>query len=189
MAKDEQRPPTQAEIDQKIRIAKAAKQLAAYATFLRWSCNFKKDEILSHPKHRSVKLLSPMISGRFAFAIEDETLYLGVQPFEAVWFEFMPWSNAYISDRLYLAAESVECMEGKLTALGVGIFVDTSVKRTSMKQVKNVQCVVMEVEEGEIVSIGKLLGPAIPLGSGDVINALQEKADARRNTQDITRFF
>lgn len=93
--------------EERARIAKSARQLASYVNFLRWAANFRRDEIARHPSHDRVMLLSPMQSGRFSFALEGQTLLLGVQPFEAAWAASMPFDCAYVSDRLYLSVQGV----------------------------------------------------------------------------------
>ncbi|WP_240533886.1 hypothetical protein [Aeromonas veronii] len=107
--------------EERARIAKSARQVAAYANFLRWTANFRRDEVVKHPNHDRVMLLSPMQSGRFSFAIEGDTLLLGVQDFEAAWMAAMPFDCAYVSDRLYLSVEGVACMDAKLPPLALGI--------------------------------------------------------------------
>lgn len=50
--------------EERARIAKSARQVAAYANFLRWTANFRRDEVVKHPNHDRVMLLSPMQSGK-----------------------------------------------------------------------------------------------------------------------------
>ncbi len=175
--------------EERARIAKAAKQVAAYANFLRWSANFQKDEFTRHPRHDRVILLSAMQSGRFSFAVEGETIYLGVQPFEAVWLATLPIDKVYISDRLYLSIEGVACMDSKLPALGIGIFVDDQAKRAEMAAAKWLQPVRVEVSEGRVVSVDREIGTRVPVTSSDIISSLQAVAKAKLKQQDMSRFF
>lgn len=175
--------------EERARIAKAAKQVAAYANFLRWSANFQKDEFTRHPRHDRVILLSAMQSGRFSFAVESDTIYLGVQPFEAVWLSTLPIDKVYVSDRLYLSIEGVACMDSKLPALGIGIFVDDQAKRAEMAAAKWLQPVRVEVSEGRVVSVDREIGPRVPVTGSDIITALASVAKAKLKQQDMSRFF
>lgn len=175
--------------EERARIAKAAKQVAAYANFLRWSANFQKDEFTRHPRHDRVILLSAMQSGRFSFAVEGDTIYLGVQPFEAVWLSTLPIDKVYVSDRLYLSIEGVACMDSKLPALGIGIFVDDQAKRAEMAAAKWLQPVRVEVSEGRVVSVDREIGPRVPVTGSDIITALASVAKAKLKQQDMSRFF
>jgi hypothetical protein len=114
--------------EDRARIAKAARQLAAYTNFLRWCANFRKDEVSRHPRSERVVLLSPMQSGRFAFRVQGNTGELGVQPFELAWMSCMPFDRAYVTDRLYLSVEGVACLDSGLPSLGIGIFIDDQAK-------------------------------------------------------------
>jgi len=175
--------------EDKARIAKASRQLLGYANFLRWAANFPREELSRHPRHERVTLLSPMTSGRFAFAVEGDILYLGVQAFEAVWLSTLPVEKVYISDRLYLYVEGVPCMDSKLTTLGIGIFVDDAEKRQLMAKAKWCQPVRMSVEDGAVQSIGRPLGQRIPMETKDIERALVAVADAKRKSGDMARFF
>lgn len=175
--------------EERARIAKAAKQVASYANFLRWAANFRKDEITRHAKSDRVMLLSAMLSGRFCFCVEGETAYLGVQPFEAPWFAAMPFEKAYISDRLFLSIESVGCIDSKLPALGLGIFADDSRKREQMARAKWLQAIRVRVADGRVIAVEQNLGPRIPLLRQDIISGLAETAQARLKQQDMSRFF
>ncbi|WP_298601338.1 hypothetical protein [uncultured Zoogloea sp.] len=175
--------------EERARIAKAAKQVAAYANFLRWSANFQKDEFTRHPRHDRVILLSAMQSGRFSFAVESDTIYLGVQPFEAVWLSTLPIDKVYVSDRLYLSIEGVACMDSKLPALGIGIFVDDQAKRAEMAAAKWLQPVRVEVSEGRVVSVDREIGTRVPVTGSDIITALASVAKAKLKQQDMSRFF
>lgn len=175
--------------EERARIAKAAKQVAAYANFLRWSANFQKDEFTRHPRHDRVILLSAMQSGRFSFAVEGDTIYLGVQPFEAVWLSTLPIDKVYVSDRLYLSIEGVACMDSKLPALGIGIFVDDQSKRAEMAAAKWLQPVRVEVSEGRVVSVDREIGTRVPVTGSDIITALASVAKAKLKQQDMSRFF
>lgn len=175
--------------EERARIAKAAKQVAAYANFLRWSANFQKDEFTRHPRHDRVILLSAMQSGRFSFAVEGDTIYLGVQPFEAVWLSTLPIDKVYVSDRLYLSIEGVACMDSKLPALGIGIFVDDQAKRAEMAAAKWLQPVRVEVSEGRVVSVDGEIGTRVPVTGSDIITALASVAKAKLKRQDMSRFF
>ena len=42
------------------RIERASRQFVSYTNFIRWATNFRADEIRAHPKHKAVKLLSPI---------------------------------------------------------------------------------------------------------------------------------
>lgn len=171
------------------RIAKSSRQLISYANFLRWAANFRKDEIRKHPNHDKVMLLSPMQSGRFSFAVEGETLLLGVQPFEAVWMVSMPFECAYVSDRLYLTVEGIGCMDAKLPPLSLGIFVDDSKKRAKMKACNFVQPVQVSINGGKVDDVGRALGVGFPLKDGDIIKQLALNEQAKMKQLDMGRFF
>lgn len=171
------------------RIAKAARQVAAYANFLRWSANFPKEELSRHPRHQRVMLLSPMQSGRFTFCIDGATILLGVQEFEAVWLGMMPIDHVYVSDRLYLSIDGVACIESKLPALGLGIFVDDQEKRARMAAAQWLQMVTVTVRDGRVVALGRTLGAPVPVAGSDIVGALATAAGAKLKQQDISRFF
>ncbi len=174
---------------ERARVARAARQLAAYANFLRWSANFPKEELTRHPRHDRVMLLSPMQSGRFAFVVEGDVIYLGVQAFEAVWLGSMPIDKVYVSDRLYLSVAGVACIDSKLPPLGLGIFVDEHEKRAKMAAAKFLQLVGMQVSEGRVTALGALIGAPIAVAGADIIGSLAAVAGARIKQQDISRFF
>jgi len=175
---------------ERARIAKSARQVAAYANFLRWTANFRRDEVVGHPNHDRVMLLSPMQSGRFSFAIEGDTLLLGVQDFEAAWMAAMPFDCAYVSDRrLYLSVEGVTCMDAKLPPLALGIFVDDPAKRAAMSAARLVQPTRVYVRDGRIAEVGRTLGLGFPVKQGDVIKQLVVAAKEKLRQQDIGRFF
>lgn len=175
--------------EERARIAKSARQVAAYANFLRWTANFRRDEVVKHPNHDRVMLLSPMQSGRFSFAIEGDTLLLGVQDFEAAWMAAMPFDCAYVSDRLYLSVEGVACMDAKLPPLALGIFVDDPVKRAAMSAARFVQPTRVHVRDGRIVEVGRAFGLGFPVKQGDVIKQLVVAAKEKLRQQDMGRFF
>jgi len=174
--------------DQK-RILQSAHQIAGYTNFLRWAANFKKDEILKHPQHDQVILLSPMQSGRFSFAIEDDTVLLGIQAFESAWFSVMPFECAYVSDRLYLYVNGVSCMDAKMSSIGIGIFVDDLKKRQHLAQAKWIKPVHVFVENGQVTKIGAPLGQRFPIRKEDIISSLVAAAKNRLKQQDLARFF
>ncbi|MBP2260272.1 hypothetical protein [Pseudomonas sp. BP8] len=175
--------------EERARVARAARQVVAYANFLRWTANFKRDEVLRHPNHDQVMLLSPMQSGRFSFALEGNTLYVGVQPFEAAWASFMPFQAAYVSDRLYLSVEGVNFMDGRMPPLTLGIFVDESSKRALMARAEFVRFVQVSVRDGYVVEVGEPCGEPIEMRSGDVVRQLQDTRQAKVKQQDMGRFF
>jgi hypothetical protein len=190
MAKGPQRDASQqVSPEDRTRIAKAAKQVAAYINFLRWTANFQKDELTRHPRHERVMLLSPMQSGRFSFAVEGETIYLGVQPFEAIWMATLPLDQAYVSDRLYLTVEGVACIDSKLPALGLGVFVDDQAKRKQMAAAKWLQLVRVQVGDGRVIAVDSEFGSRIPVTGADIIGALAAAGQAKLKQQDISRFF
>lgn len=171
------------------RVSKAAKQVAAYANFLRWTSNFRKDEVLRHPNHDRIIMLSPMQSGRFSFAIEDDTLLIGVQPFEAAWMVAMPFEAAYVSDRLYLSVEGVACMDSRMPPLALGIFVDDPKKRKLMAEAKQIKAVRVSVENGIVVDVGEYCGNTVPVLSGDIVKSLFDAQQEKLRQQDVGRFF
>lgn len=175
--------------EQRGRIAKSARQLAGYANFLRWSANFPKEELSRHPRHERVMLLSPMQSGRFSFCIEQDTIYLGVQPFEAVWLACMPIDRVYVSDRLYLSIDGVACIDNKLPALGLGVFVDDQEKRARMAKAKWLQPMLVKVGDGQVVAVERELGAPIAVSGADIVGSLAAVAGAKIKQQDISRFF
>jgi hypothetical protein len=180
--------PPQISPEDKARIAKAARQLVATANFMRWAANFNKEELVRHPRSQQVFMLSPMQSGRFAFAVDGEALYLGVQPFEVPWLSVMPVETAYVSDRLYLMVDGISVMDSKLLPLGVGFFVDDPVKRKLMASAKHVQIVQMTVHDGRVSGLGQSIGGRIPLSSTDIVRALSAKNTAKMKKQDMSRF-
>jgi hypothetical protein len=183
---DERRQITQ---EEQARFTKAAKQVIAYANFLRWSANFLRDEVVKHPCHDQVMLLSPMQSGRFSFAIDGDTLLLGVQSFEAAWMAAMPFDCAYVSDRLYLSVEGVTCMDSNLPPLALGIFVDDPVKLSAMAAAKFVQPTHVQVVNGKIAQVGRAFGLGFVISQGDVINQLVLAKKKNLHKNDMSRFF
>nr|WP_314477378.1 hypothetical protein [uncultured Pseudomonas sp.] len=171
------------------RVARAARQLVGYANLLRWAANFQREELQRHPEHAQVMLLSPMQSGRFSFAVESETLYVGVQPFEAAWAALIPFSGATVSDRLYLMADGVSFMDSHMPPLSLGLFVDEVSKRTSMAEAKFVQFIQVTVTEGYVATVGDACGDPIPMRQGEVITQLHETRQAKAKQQDMGRFF
>jgi hypothetical protein len=147
-------------------IERAARQLPAYGQFLRWAGSLGADGLDSHPAHSAIKLLSPVVSGRFTFAVDGGVLYLGVQPFEAVWVELMPWSRAMVADRLYLCVDPIDCLDVRLPALVLGIFVDMEAKRTLMRESSMLQFTAVCVSGGRVTAVGEALGDAVPLIAG-----------------------
>ena len=174
---------------ERARVAQAAKQVVAYANFLRWTANFKRDEVLRHPSHHGVTLLSPMQSGRFSFALENDTLYVGVQPFEAAWVSCMPFQAAYVSDRLYLSVEAVQFMDARLPPLTLGLFVDERRKRALMAEARFVQFVHVRARDGYVAEVGKRCGEPMPMRQGDVVQQLLDSRQAKVQQQDMGRFF
>lgn len=172
------------------RIRKSANQLASYTNFLRWSANFRKDELVRHPNHDRIMMLSPMQSGRFSFSYDEDaqTLYLGVQTFEAAWISCMPFDGAYVSDRLYLSVTGVACMESKIPPLALGIFIDESRKRHLMSKAAMVQPMRVFVKDGKVEEVGELLGDPITMLEGDIIRSLSDEKAAKLKQQDIGRF-
>nr|WP_228857652.1 hypothetical protein [Pseudomonas syringae]QOQ33386.1 hypothetical protein [Pseudomonas syringae pv. actinidiae] len=171
------------------RIRKSARQVAAYANFLRWSANFRKDEIIRHPNHDRIAMLSPMQSGRFSFGVSESTLFLGVQDFEAAWFASMPFEAAYISDRLYLSVEGVACMDSKMPPLALGLFVDEAKKRKLMSSAKFIQAVRVWVEAGAVVEVGDYLGEPIPIHEGSIVTQLFDTQQEKLRQKDMSRYF
>ncbi|MFK0093876.1 hypothetical protein [Pseudomonas sp. NPDC090592] len=175
--------------EERARVARAARQVVGYANFLRWTANFKRDEVLRHPGHDRVMLLSPMQSGRFSFALEGDTLYVGVQPFEVAWVSCMPFEAAYVSDRLYLSVEGVNFMDSRMPPLALGIFVDEGGKRARMAAARFVQFVQVMVRDGYVVEVGEPCGEPVPVRPGDVVRQLRDTRQAKVQQQDMGRFF
>lgn len=175
--------------EERARIAKSARQVAAYTNFLRWTANFRRDEVTKHPMHDRVMLLSPMQSGRFSFAIEGDTILLGVQPFEAAWMAGMPFDCAYVSDRLYLSVEGVACMDAKLPPLSLGIFVDDSSKLAAMAAARFMQPTRVHVRDGQVAEVFRAIGLGVPVKQGDVVKQLVTAAQTKLRQQDMGRFF
>ena len=171
------------------RVSKAAKQVAAYANFLRWTSNFRKDEVLRHPNHDRIIMLSPMQSGRFSFAVDEDTLLLGVQPFEAAWMAAMPFEAAYVTDRLYLSVEGVACMDSRMPPLAIGIFVDESRKRQLMASAARIQPVRVSVIDGIVVDVGEYCGNTVSIMEGDIVKSLFDAQQEKLRQQDMGRFF
>lgn len=175
--------------DDMARVRKSAKQVAAYANFLRWTANFRKDEVVTHANHDKVILLSPMQSGRFSFALEGRTLLLGVQSFEAAWISAMPFEAAYVSDRLYLSVEGVACMDSRMPPLALGLFVDEARKRHIMATAETIQPVRVLVRNGVVEEVEERIGEPIPIVEGDIIRKLFDTQQQKLRQQDMGRFF
>ena len=166
---------------------RAARQLAGYANFLRWSANFGKETVRRHAGHRQVVLLSPMQSGRFAFCVAGDTILLGVQSFESAWLGTLPVDQVYVSDRLYLATDGVACLDGRLAPLGIGIFVDDQRKRQAMAAARWLRLVPMTVAAGRVAALAGAPGAPVAVSADDIVPALA--ARARRRQQDGSQFF
>lgn len=174
--------------EDKERIKKSALQLASYVNFMRWSANFKREEIKVHPTHgKKIFLLSVMQSGRFSFLIQGDTVILGVQGFECAWMASMPFACAYVDDRLYLQVDAVECLGAKMSGLTLGIFVDDEKKLSAMKMAKYLQLVRVSVHNGSVTEVGRAIGLGFPIKSG-LIKALKADVDRIRQN-DSGRFF
>jgi len=176
-------------VDDQKRISKGARQLAAYASFLRWSANFSRDEISTHRSHRQVKMLSAVQSGRFAFAVEGSTILLGVQDFESAWIADMPFDCDYLSDRLYLCVTGVSLMEVHFPPIALGIQVSDPQKRAQISQGRFVQPVGIAVANGSVERVGRPYGLGFPIKQGDVTAGLLAASVARMRAQDMSRFF
>lgn len=172
----------------KKRFSKAARQLASYINFMRWTANFRRNEVLPHPRHRQILLLSPMQSSRFCFAMEGETIMLGVQDFECAWAAQMPIECAYISDRLYLVVKGVPVISGRMSDMAIGIYVDDEKKRQRMREANFVQLVRVDVEDGRVAQVGRAIGLGFELRRGDIVNQLEEVRLAEQKTTDVSRF-
>lgn len=175
--------------EDRARMSKAARQLAAYANFLRWSTNFRKDEIVNHPEHDQVVNLSVMQSGLFSFALQGEVLLLGVQKFEAAWMTAMPFSECSVSDRLYLSVEGISCMGRTLPPLTIGIFIDERRKRELMSRAKWLRMTRVTVEQGMVANVGEPFGQDLVVGQGSVIKRLHTVATNKLKQHDVGRFF
>ncbi len=189
MAKQQQQDEPEISEEDRKRIQKATTLLAAYVNFMRWAGNFRRDEITKHGRHQGIVLLSPLQSSRFAFAVEDSTLLLGAQPFEFAWLTVMPFDAAYVSDRLYLTASGVECLDVKLPAITIGFFCDQKAKRDQMAACSYVVPVPIEVADGVVTDVGRPVGLGVPIKPGDVVSALKEQALAQQNRRDLARYF
>ncbi|ANN80901.1 hypothetical protein BAU07_26255 (plasmid) [Bordetella flabilis] len=163
--------------------------MAAYAAFLRWSANFSRNEITTHPSHRQIMMLSPVQSGRFAFTLEGSTILLGTQPFEAAWMAHMPFDCAYLSDRLYLCVTGVSLMEVHFPPIALGIHVAGAEKRGQLSQGRFVQPVGVEVQNGAVTAVGRPYGLGFPVRQGEITSGLLEATAARMRSQDMSRFF
>ena len=180
--------PTELSPEDRARVSKSALQLAAYVNFMRWSANFKRDEIKRHPTHGSkIFHLSAMQSGRFSFAIEGDTLLLGVQNFECAWMAPMPFDCAYVTDRLYLQVDSILCMDAKMLSLTLGIFIDEQAKLAEMKKAKYLQLIRVDVRDGCVADVGRAIGLGIPI-KNDLIKTVEHERE-RVKQQDTGRFF
>lgn len=172
--------------EDRARIAKTARQLAAYTNFLRWCANFQKDEVSRHPRCDRVILLSPMQSGRFAFRVQGETGELGVQPFEVAWMSCMPFDKAYVTDRLYLSVEGVAGLNGGLTSLGIGIFVDDQTKRQRLAAMSSLRLVEVRLYSGRLTPTDREIGAPLPVSTVDIATVLTAQAQLRQ--RDVARF-
>jgi hypothetical protein len=172
--------------EDRARIAKAARQLAAYTNFLRWCANFQKDEVSRHPRSERVILLSPMQSGRFAFRVQGNTGELGVQPFELAWMSCMPFDKAYVTDRLYLSVEGVSCLDSGLTSLGIGIFIDDQAKRQTLATMASLRIVEVRVNSGKLTPADREIGAPLTVSAEDIATVLTARARLRQ--KDVSRF-
>lgn len=176
--------------EERARIERASRQLVSYANFLRWAANFKRTEMVRHNQHDKIMLLSVVQSGRFSFAIDGDTLFIGVQKFEAVWMLSMPFSSAYVSDRLYLSVDSVTCIDSKLPSLVLGIFVDSASKRRQMQACKQVQLIRVDVLNGAVDSVGGTMGGlGFALTCGEIVARLKDVESDKQKQLDMSRFF
>lgn len=175
--------------EQQARIEKAAKQLIGCATFLKWTLAYPKNSIDAHSNSSKIKLLSVVQSGCFAFSLQDETLFLGVQDMERGWFNVMPFSFAVLSDRLYLLVDSVQCLGKKIPALGLGIFVDNDWKIEQLKKANKIQFISIKAEEGEVIEVGKTFGDEVDLYHEDVIQFLKARTEQGVSDLDLNRLF
>lgn len=179
----------QGDAEEQTRFIKSARQIISYTNFLRWTANFRRDEISRHPNNSKIMMLSVMQSGRFSFAIENETLFLGVQAFESVWMSAMPFVNAYVSDRLYLSVDSIQCMDSKLSAMAIGIFVDDREKLKLMAQCKSVQLIGVNISNGYVATVGQPMGQIFSLENTDIVQSLRQFTEKKQQQQDLGRFF
>lgn len=174
--------------EERARVNKAARQLSAYTTLMRWAANFRKGEIVRHPAHEQVMLLSPMLSGRFSYALDGDTLFLGVQPFEGAWLFGLPLVSASITDsRLYLSTESVLCIERTLPGLALGIHLADLGRRDELARARYLQLIEVTVHNGEVVSVGRAMGPGIAMREGDPVEQLARVAREVIARADISR--
>jgi len=171
------------------RFAKAARQLIAYMNFMRWSANFRRDEVINHPQHSQVVLLSPMQSARFSYAMDHDTAILGVQNFEAAWAAAMPFDAAYVSDRLYLRVKSVSILSGQMPDLTIGIYFNDRRKLAEIAKASFLQLMRVEAQDGLITSVGRAMGLGVPIHQGDIIKALSSERKLRQQQLDVGRFF
>lgn len=186
MSQEEAKPLSQAERE---RFANGAKQVVGYTNFLRWCANFRRNEVTAHPNHDQVLLLSPMQSSRFSFAIEGNTLLLGVQWHEACWMAAMPFEYATVSDRLYLSVSGREMVSQKLPPLTIGFFVNDPQKRAMMAQCQFLQTTRVTVQDGRVVEIGRAFGLGFPIEQGDIIARLALRDQQLRQKSDIMSRF
>jgi hypothetical protein len=177
---------TKISAEDRARMAKAARQLAAYTNFLRWCANFQKDEVSRHPRSDRVILLSPMQSGRFAFRLQGEMGELGVQPFEVAWMSCMPFDRAYVTDRLYLSVEGVVCLNGSLASLGIGIFVDDHAKRQKLATVTSLRLIEARFCNGRLTPADREISAQLPVSGEDIANVFA--ARTRLQQRDAARF-
>lgn len=175
--------------EDRLRIQRSTLLLSGYVNFMRWAGNFRRDEIQKHPRHAGVMMLSPLQSGRFAFATEGNALLLGAQPFEMAWLGVLPFEAAYVSDRLYLTVSGAQCMDVNLPPLTVGIFVNSKRKLATMAECGHVAPVRIAVQDGAVVEVANPEGMGFPIRSGDVVKALNTEVAERRNKRDLARYF
>lgn len=171
------------------RFKKAALQTVACMNFMRWAANFRRDEVILHPQHDSVMLLSPLQSSRFSYAVQNDTVMLGVQHFEAAWMQAMPIEAAYITDRIYLRVREVPILNTKMPELIIGIYVNNSKKLAEMASASVLQPVRVDVCDGQVTTVGRALGVGYPIVKKDIIKALKDEAKGRRDQLDVGRFF
>lgn len=174
--------------EDKLRFAKAAKQIVSYVNFLRWSGNFRSGEMLTHPSHKDVILLSATQSGRFSYAVSGDTVFLGVQAFEAAWITAMPFECAHITDRIYLRIHSTAVLSGKVPDLTIGIYVNSPAKLAEMARASHIEFRRVEVRDGVVSGVGGTINNPVDIKTEDVITALKREQKARQKKLDVSRY-
>ena len=80
-------------------------------------------------------------------------------------------------------------MDGKLSAMAIGIFADEPAKRAQMVAAQWLQPVLVQVIQGRVCGVNNRVGSRVSVSGADIIDALASGAQAKLRTKDMSRFF